>query len=61
MVALHFGSGYLNPRHVKKRFLSHLCGAIDYCPDARVRPGEYGLHLEPSATRVAPRRPPMKL
>ena len=60
-LALQFGSGYANPRHFKKRFLGYLRGVIDYYPEARVRPSDNGLQLVPSATHVAPRRPPMKL
>jgi hypothetical protein len=60
-LALQFGSGYANPRHFKKRFLGYLRGVIDYYPEARVRPEENGLQVVPSATHVAPRRPPMKL
>jgi hypothetical protein len=60
-LALQFGSGYANPRHFKKRFLGYLKSVVDYYPDVRVRPGEHGLQLEPSATHVAPRRLPMKL
>ncbi|MEZ5313917.1 MAG: replication protein RepA [Thermoanaerobaculia bacterium] len=60
-LALQFGSGYANPRHFKKRFLGYLRGVIDYYPEARARPSDNGFQLVPSATHVAPRRPPMKL
>ena len=59
-LALQFGSRYSNPRHFKKRFLGYLRSVIDYYPEVRVRPGDQGLRLEPSATHVAPRRIPMK-
>jgi hypothetical protein len=58
--APQFGSGYANPRHFKKRFLGYLRGVVHYYPEARVRTGECGLQLEPSASHVAPRRLPMK-
>lgn len=54
-LALQFGSGYVNPRHFKKRFLGYLLSVIQYYPEVRLESTPAGLMLKPSSPHVATR------